>query len=125
MIDCVVRWVRRVPAVGGRWIPYPAHVVAARRAAQMVAVVVCTAGPVGADGPAGLPARPMPPAPPAVAVERLPDLAGLGPLLPPPAGPVLRMPQAPVPVAEPASAALLAAGLALLPLARRLRERRA
>lgn len=121
-VDCVVRWVRRVPAVGGKWIPYPPSVVAARRLAQVVAVVTCTVGPAGADGPAGLPARPVAPvagAGPGAALERLPELGGLGPLLPP-VGPVLRLPP-PAEVPGPGSAAVLAVGLAGLLLVRRAR----
>jgi hypothetical protein len=51
-MNCRTIWRRVIPATGGAWIPYTAAQVAARRAAQMVAVVVCTTLPSPADAPA-------------------------------------------------------------------------
>jgi hypothetical protein len=51
-MTCRTLWRRVIPATGGAWIPYTAAQVAARRAAQMVAVVVCTTVPSPADAPA-------------------------------------------------------------------------
>lgn len=42
---CVDVVTRVIPAIGGRWIPYSAAEVAARRAAQMVRSKVCWAAP--------------------------------------------------------------------------------
>jgi len=51
-MTCRTLWRRVIPPVGGAWIPYSARQVAERRAAQMVAVVVCTTLPAPADAPA-------------------------------------------------------------------------
>lgn len=53
MIRCFAVWRRVIPATGGAWIPYTAAQVVARRAAQMVLVIVCTSVPVppGPDRP--------------------------------------------------------------------------
>jgi hypothetical protein len=52
IVHCRTIWRRVIPATGGAWIPYTAAQVAARRAAQMVAVVVCTTLPSPVDAPA-------------------------------------------------------------------------
>lgn len=59
---------RVIPAIGGKWIPFTAAQVAARRAAQMVAIVVCTSIPIG--GANSLP--PLPNNPPQAAVSLSP-----------------------------------------------------
>lgn len=102
---CVTVLRRVIPPIGGKWIPYTAAQVAARRAAQMVACVVCTALP---PTPAAAPS-PVPPAP-------LQEIVG------PPLDLVpLRMPFAPVvDVPEPSSGVLLVVGLVLLWKVRRL-----
>ena len=97
---CVTVWRRVVPPVGTRWIPYSAAEVAARPAAQMVACVVCVAIP-----PAPAEAPPMPPieitGPPLVLVPRRGDDPRF------------------VSTPEPASALVLAVGLAALWVGRR------
>ncbi len=99
-IRCVEMIRRVIPPVGGKWIPYSPAEVIARRAAQMVVCVVCTAVPVTpALTPAPVP--PLPPiayAPPLLLVPR----ADRGALL------------EPVSTPEPASVALL--GVAVLGL---------
>lgn len=77
MIPCATILRRVTGPIGGAWIPYTAAQVAARRAAQMVAVVVCAAAPGTALAPAPLPvAPPMWPAVDLVPlVQPIPDLS--------------------------------------------------
>jgi hypothetical protein len=99
IVHCRTLWRRVIPPVGGAWIPYTAAQVAARRAAQMVAVVVCTTLPSPADAPA-----PCDCAPPPIAWQ------------PPPLPVPIREPFIPpvVDVSEPASALLLAVAVVAL-----------
>ena len=99
---CVTVLRRVIPPIGGKWIPYTAAQVAARRAAQMVVCVVCTAIP-----PAPAEAPPMPP--PAITGPPLVLVPGTTP------GTVPGYVATP----EPGSAAILLASLALLGYKRR------
>jgi hypothetical protein len=94
VIHCVTILRRVIPPVGGAWIPHTAAQVAARRAAQMVAVVVCTTLPSPATAPAPCDCAPAW-QPPPLLVDRVAPL------------PVVDVP-------EPASALLLAVGLVAL-----------
>ena len=97
--NCITVLRRVVPPTGGRWIPYPHAEVLARRAAQMVACVVCVAVPVPSFTPA-----PEPPAP----FAQGPALELVPVMMP-------RLGDTPaVSVPEPGSAAVLAVGLAAL-----------
>lgn len=60
LAPCIRVWRRVIPPVGGAWIPFTAAQVAARRAAQMVLVTVCTSLP---PTPASPPLAPPWPAP--------------------------------------------------------------
>jgi len=42
MWNCVTVAVRKIPPIGGKWIPFSAAEVIARRAKQMVVIVICT-----------------------------------------------------------------------------------
>lgn len=102
---------RPVPAIWarvGRWIPYTASQVAARRAARAAMVLVCVTVPAVGGGLALLPDRP--------ATRDLPSVARMPP------APVIRLPRAPiwrdtglpvhpVDVPEPASVLVLVAPL--------------
>ena len=55
-MTCITILRRIIGPIGGAWIPYSAAQVAARRAAQIVAITVCTSVPV----PAGAPLPPLP-----------------------------------------------------------------
>lgn len=94
MIHCRTILRRVIGPVGGAWIPYTAAQVAARRAAQMVAVVACTTFPSPATAPAPCCAVPAW-QPPPLLVDRVAPL------------PVVDVP-------EPASALLLAVALVAL-----------
>lgn len=93
---------RVIPPIGGKWIPYPAAQVAARRAAQMVVTTVCfSLPPSSANPPGGCNCPPPPPIyPPGFMLVPTP-LPRLIPL------PVVNTP-------EPSSLALLAIPLLLL-----------
>lgn len=101
---CITVMRRVIPPIGGKWIPYTAAEVAARRAAQMVPVVVCCLVPVPAEAP------PMPP--PAITG---PPLV----LVPPRVGHRVGPGDNPIHTPEPASALVLAVGLAALWVGRR------
>jgi hypothetical protein len=106
MIRCYTILRRVIPPIGGAWIPYTAAQVAARRAAQVVAVVVCVSVPGTAQAPRECNCAP-PPIP-------------IGPvMLIPRADPMPRLLPAPVPVSEPGSLAVLAVGLLALGWVRR------
>ena len=89
--------------IGGAWTPYTAAQVAARRAAQMVAVVVCSSVPVSTTRPCNC-------APPVVVI-RIP-----GDLVPVAAGPSTPIARD---VPEPSSALVLGGAVAGLWFARR------
>jgi hypothetical protein len=55
-MTCITVWRRVIGPVGGAWIPFTAAQVAARRAAQMVAVTVCASLPSPAVAPMPAPA---------------------------------------------------------------------
>jgi hypothetical protein len=55
-VTCITVWRRVIGSVGGAWIPFTAAQVAARRAAQMVAVTVCASLPSPAIAPMPAPA---------------------------------------------------------------------
>jgi hypothetical protein len=93
---CRTLWRRVIPATGGAWIPYSAAQVAARRAAQTVAVVVCTTLPSPATAPAPCCAAPAWQPPPLLVPIREPFIP-----------PVVDVP-------EPASALLLVVALLAL-----------
>jgi len=57
-VNCIAILRRVIGPIGGAWIPYTAAQVVARRAAQMVLVVVCTAVPL----PPSFGPVPVPPA---------------------------------------------------------------
>ena len=103
-IRCVEIIRRVIPPVGGKWIPYTPAEVIARRAAQMAVCVVCTAVPVTpAITPAPVPVPPIAFGPPLLLVPRADrDVASV-----------------PVSTPEPASALVLAMGLAALWVGRR------
>jgi hypothetical protein len=96
-MNCITILRRVIPPVGGAWIPYSAAQVAARRAAQTVAVVVCTTLPSPATAPAPCDCAPD-------------HFADVGKMVPP----LLIPAPLPVDVPEPASALLLAVGLVAL-----------
>lgn len=112
MIHCVTILRRIIGPVGGAWIPYTAAEVARRRAAQMVAVVVCTTvSPREANVPAPAPCCAPPPVGPWTSLTPLPG--GLVPLSVAPYPEVVATP-------EPSSLAVVAVALVALWLARRL-----
>ena len=99
-MNCITIWRRITGPIGGKWIPYPPAVVAARRAAQMVATVVCFTLPPAP----GMPPKPVCDCPPVPAYA--------GPPLELVPAPVAFVPQpVPVDVPAPPAWALLAVAL--------------
>lgn len=111
MIRCYTVLRRVIGPIGGAWIPYTAAQVAARRAAQMVAVVVCVAVPGTAQAPRDCNCAPPP--------DHFADIGNMVPLLIPHAHPLPRLAPAPVPVSEPGALAVLAVALLALGWVRR------
>lgn len=104
MIRCFIVLRRVIGPIGGAWKAYPHQVVLARRAAQMVAVVVCVAVPGTAQAPRDCNCAPPPiPHGPALLIPH----------------PLPRLAPVPVPVSEPGALAVLAVGLLALGWVRR------
>ena len=106
MIRCFTTWRRVIGPIGGAWIPYTAAQVAARRAAQWVAVVVCVSLPGTAQAPRDCNCAPPP-------IQHGPAL------LIPHAQPSPRLAPVPVSVSEPGALAVLAVALLALGWVRR------
>lgn len=121
-MSCKTIILRIVGPIGGKWIPYTAAQVAARRAAQMVVVTVCAAAPLPAAAPApaaGHAPHRAPPALAAVPAHLLSPLSLSGPVLElvPDRAPAPRVERLNIP--EPPTALLFAGAVALLVVVRR------